>query len=78
MMASTSRSMDMTKTIVIETNEESYHAFYKSAASTFTSTIVIDNTFRASTFGIQQTIHNLRFYLNNALSISPNPNVVRR
>ena len=54
------------------------NAFYKSAALTFASTIVIDNYFRASTFGTQQTIHNLRFYLNNALSISPNPNVVRR
>ena len=27
------------------------NAFYKSAALTFTSTIVIDNNFRASTFG---------------------------
>jgi hypothetical protein len=57
---------------------ESLNISHKSAALTFTSTIVIDNNFRASTFGTQQTIPNLRFYLNNALSISPNPNVVRR
>ncbi len=57
---------------------ESLNISHKSAALTFTSTIVIDNNFRASTFGAQQTIHNLSFYLNNALRMSPNPNVVRR
>ena len=49
---------------------ESLNISHKSAALTFTSTIVIDNNFRASTFGAQETIHNLIFYLNNALVMS--------
>ena len=49
---------------------ESLNISHKSAALAFASTTVIDNYFRASTFGTKQTIHNRSYYLNIALVMS--------